>query len=101
MSSATCTEMIQPLETHPEALTGGTEPQAPIVPAARPISPLVVGQVGENENSRNTRSKTVVAVTICATGLNALLASLVVITFPSIASDLHFSTELLLWYVIL
>lgn len=65
---------------------------------ARPISPLVVGQAGENENTGKTRPKTVVAITVCATGLNALLASIVIITLPSIAFDLHLGTELLLWY---
>ncbi|KAH8695879.1 integral membrane protein [Phaeosphaeriaceae sp. PMI808] len=100
MSSATCTETIQPLETLPEALTGRiqeTEAQASTVLAARPISPLVVEQAGEIDSIGNTRPKTVVAITVCATGLNALLASLVIITFPTIASDLHLSTELLLW----
>jgi hypothetical protein len=104
MSFATFTETIQPLENLPEALTGRiqeTQAQASTVLAARPISPLVVGQAGENESIGNTRSKTVVAITVCATGLNALLASLVIITFPTIASDLHLSTELLLWYVVL
>lgn len=99
-----CTEMSQPLETLTEALTGGiqeTEAQAFTVLAVRPISPLVVGQAGENENTGNSRSKAIVAVAVCATGLNSLLHSMLIITLPTIASDLHLSTELLTWYVIL
>ncbi|KAF2844367.1 integral membrane protein [Plenodomus tracheiphilus IPT5] len=100
MKTSTCTETVQPLETLPEAFPGRiqeTEAQASTVLAGRPLSPLVVGEAGENEIIRSARSKTVVAITVCATGLNALLASLVIITFPSIASDLHLSTELQLW----
>lgn len=103
MGSATFTKTIQPPVTLPKALTGGlqeTEAQDSTALGARPISPLVVGQAGENENTGNTRSKIVVVITVCATGLNALLASLVVITIPSIASDLHLGRELLLWYAI-
>jgi hypothetical protein len=100
MNSTTCIETVQAQEAHSQVLTDKVQ-EALAVLHARPISPLVVGQDGESESTRKTRPKTVVVITVCATGMNALLASLVIITFPTIAIDLHMSPELLLWYVIL
>lgn len=97
MTTLVCTE------TMPEASTARAQEagaKTSGVFAARPMTPLIVEQAGV-ERIGATRSKTVVAVTVCATGLNALLASILVITFPSIASDLHMGPELQLWYAIL
>lgn len=71
--------------------------QTSTIPDARLINPLTIEQVGGNEDIGKTRRKTIVAITVSATGLNALLSSLVIVTFPTMASDLHMTEELLLW----
>jgi MFS family permease len=96
MSSITCTETVQPLAKLPGTLKGETSDSTLL--NARPISPLVIAR-DEDESHAPTKPKTVVLITVCATGLNALLASLVIITFPAIATDLRLGPELLLWYV--
>jgi hypothetical protein len=97
MSSITCTETIQPLAKLPGTLKGETSDSTLL--NARPISPLVIATDEEDDSHTPTKPKTVVLITVCATGLNALLASLVIITFPAIATDLSLGPELLLWYV--
>ncbi|UPX15683.1 uncharacterized protein EKO05_0006124 [Ascochyta rabiei] len=95
MGSTTYAETDQSLSKLPGPLRD--EPSVSTLLSARPISPLAVGTDEGNESSVQSKPVTVVVITVCATGLNALLASLVIITFPTIASDLHLSPKLQLW----
>lgn len=96
MGVTTCTETEYPLEPLPV----DSQVQSATALDTTPTSPLAEAEAGDDEIIGKKRPKTVAVVTVCATGLNAILSSLVIITFPKIASDLRLGPELLTWYVI-
>lgn len=100
MSFIASVEAVQPLAILPGILNGEPSDSTVELLNARPISPLAIETDEEDGSHASKKPKTVVAITVCATGVNSLLAGLVIITFPAIAIDLHLSPELLLWYVL-
>ncbi|EOA81484.1 uncharacterized protein SETTUDRAFT_99249 [Exserohilum turcica Et28A] len=93
MGVTTCTETEYPLEPLPV----DSQVQSATALDTTPTSPLAEAEAGDDEIIGKKRPKTVAVVTVCATGLNAILSSLVIITFPKIASDLRLGPELLTW----